>query len=215
MKGGSLNSSSGGDEFFQRLEQRLALLSPPVHLGIERDRWLIGTVCFGLIMAFLPWKRVMAPDIAIWLTLSGTVLQLIGAVLIAWRQARDVVPDFVDSKQKFAAEMDAHFEQREKVLAWLRSIPATTRQAKLAYLEARLDSLRSRYPLVFGAVDRLGVLPVLVGALIQYQAFKSLSGPGMLLGLAIVALYVMALWMVRFRIQLEGYVRLLRSADPT
>lgn len=209
-----MNSSSEGDAFFQQLEKRLVVLSPPVQLGIKRDRWLIGTVCLGLALAFLPWKRVMAPDVAVWLTLSGTVLQLVGAVLIAWRQVRDVVPDFVDSKQKFAAEMDEHFAQREEILAWLRSMPATTRQAKLAYVEARLDSLRSRYPLVFGAVDRLGVLPVLVGVFIQYQALKSVSGPGMLLGLAIVALYMMALWMVRFRIQLENYVRLLRSADP-
>lgn len=200
--------------FFQRLEQRLALLSPPVQLGIKRDRWLIGMVCFGLIMAFLPWKRVMTPDVAIWLTLSGTVLQLIGAVLIASRQVRDVVPDFVDSKQKFAAEMDAHFLQREEVLAWIRSVPVAVRQPRLAYVEARLDSLRSRYHLVFGAVDRLGILPVLVGALIQYQALKSVSGPVMLLGLAIVALYVMSLWMARFRLQLESYIRMLRSADP-
>ena len=36
----------------------------------------------------------------------------------------------------------------------------------------------------------------------------------MLLGLVIVALYVMSPWMTRFRIQLESYIRVLRSADP-
>jgi len=208
-----MNQANDGHDFFKQLEQRLLVLSPPVQLGFKRDRWLIGVVCLGLLMTFLPWKLVMARDMAIWLTLTGTVLQLIGAVLIASRQIRDVMPDFMDSKQKFAAELDEQFVQREEILAWLRSIPTSIRQPRMVYVEARLESLRSRYPIVFGAVDRLGVLPVLVGVLIQYQALKSVSGPIMLLGLAIVGLYLMSLWMVRYRIQLEGYIRVLRAAD--
>lgn len=200
-----------GKSFFQQLEEHMQALSPPVQLGFRRDLWLIVLVVLGLLLAVSPLDRLFASEVAVVASMVGTTLQLVGAVLLTYRQARDVIPDFIDSKRKFAVDLDDHFAARERVLTWLRSAPPEVRASRLAYVEARLEAVRSRYSLVFGAVDRLGVLPVLVGVFIQFHALKSVSWPATYLGIFIVVLYLMSLWVSRHRVQLEGYARLLRT----
>lgn len=208
-----MRQSDEGVDFFQQLERHSQVLSPPVQLGFKRDRWLFVAIGVGVLLALVPLEGILGADVAPWSRISGLVLQLVGTVLLAYRQARDVIPDFIDAKRKFAIELDQHFVDRQHVLAWLRSIPAEVRAARLTYVEVRLDTLKSRYPLIFGAVDRLGFLPVLVGVFVQFQALKGMSLLALMLGAAIVALYVMSLWMSRYRLQLEGYIRLMRAAD--
>lgn len=186
-------------------------LSPPADMGIRRDRWLIVGVAVGSVLAFIPWKRVIDPDVAIWISVIGLVMQLIGAILLAYRQVRDVVPEFQDSKRKFALQLDQHFIARERLLAWLRTLSSDILKSRQRYVTARLASLRSRYAIAFGAVDKLGVLPVLVGLFVQVQGITSLSWSAKLLGVAIIALYLMSLWMAGYREQLEGYERMLQA----
>lgn len=188
-------------------------LSPPVDLGIRRDRLLIVVAAIGSLLAIIPWKRFIEPDMAVWISVVGLVLQLIGVTLLAYRQARDVVPEFRDSKSKFAVELDKHFMSREHLLTWLRTLSPDMRQARHRYVTARLASVQSRHAIAFGAVDKLGVLPALVGLFVQVQGIASLSSSAKLLGIAIMALYLMSLWMAGFREQLEGYERVLQAAD--
>lgn len=200
-----------GKNFFHHFEEHMRVLSPPVQLGLKRDISLIVLVGLGLLLVIVPLGQWFEKAVT-WLRLAGATLQLLGLILFTYRQARDVVPEFVDAKRKFAAELDDHFAKRQRVLAWLREAPSGVRESRLAYVEARLEAIRSRYSLIFGAVDRLGVLPVLVGVFIQFQALKSLSWPALYLGVFIVALYLVSLWVSRHRVQLEGYASLLRAA---
>lgn len=188
-------------------------LSPPVDLGIRRDRLLIVVTAIGSVLAFIPWKRFIDPNVAVWISVIGLVLQLIGVTMLAYRRARDVVPEFKDAKLKFAVELDRHFMAREHLLAWLRKLSPDMRQARHRYVTARLASIRSRYAIAFGAVDKLGVLPVLVGLFVQVQGIATLSWSAKLLGIAIIALYLMSLWMAGYREQLEGYERVLQAAE--
>jgi hypothetical protein len=208
-----LSRKASHNEFFQELEQRMQSLSPPADLGIRRDRLLILGVAIGSVLAFIPWRRFVEPDIAVWFSVIGLVIQLIGAILLAYRQVRDLVPEFQDSKRKFALQLDQHFIAREHLLAWLRTFSADIRGSRLRYVTSRLASLRSRYAIAFGAVDKFGVLPVLVGLFVQVQGIASLSWSAKLLGVAIIALYLMSLWMAGYREQLEGYERVLHAAN--
>lgn len=201
--------------FFQELELKLAKLSPPVVTGVKRDRVVIAVVLFGMLLALAPFGRWVGDGIAPWLTLFGIVAQASGLTVLLFRQARDVVPDFIDAKLKFAADLDEQFERRARLIAWLRSVPPQRRAGYLAYVDSRLETLHSRYPLIFGPVDKLGFLPVLAGFAIQLHAVKSVSLLVMVLGLWVVILYGMGLWMARFRLQLESYRRVLCAADDS
>ncbi|MCD9126169.1 hypothetical protein [Luteimonas fraxinea] len=203
-------SSSG---FFQQLECRLAVLSPPVNTGLKRNRFVLAAIGIGMLLALVPVGWLIGSEWAAWIKIVGVAMQACALSVLLFRQARDVIPDFIDAKRKFAVEMDGHFLQRARLLAWLRSCPRDQRVAYLAYIEARLEALQLHYPLIFGAVDKLGFLPVLVGVAIQLHAVDSVSVPVMVLGIWIVSLYGMALWMSGYRLQLEGYRRVMRSAD--
>lgn len=199
--------------FFVALERYEQELSAPVNIGLRRDAWWIALAVLGMLLVFAPFTAMFGRSTQVWLTLVGLVLQLLGFVVVGFRQTRDIVPDFIDAKRKYAAELDEHFAARERVLAWLRTFPRTARIQRLKYVEARLESMRARYALIFGAVEKLGLLPILVGVFVQIQAWKSASQLTMIFGVFIAALYFMSLWMAGYRLQLESYARLIRAAQ--
>lgn len=173
---------------------------------------MLGLVALGVLLALLPLARLTRYPVLGGLSLIGLALQATGLSVVSWRQARDVLPDFVDAKNKFAADMDAHFLRREGVLSWLRSLPPRKLSARAAYVGTRLEALQSRYVLLFGAVDKLGVLPAVVALLVQAQGLGSVSPWLMGAGAGIAVFYAMGLWVSRFRLQMEGYSRLMHAA---
>jgi hypothetical protein len=195
---------------FTALEERLARAEPKDTFKLGRDRWVIVVVLAGVAMT-LPSIFGAKDDWIAWLTVAGMVLELCGVGVLAYRQIRDTAPEFVDAKRKFAIELDNQFLEYQRLLDWLRSLPLPERNRRLAYIESRLESMSLRYPIVFGAVDKLGFLPLLAGIFVQVQAVKTVSAMTGLLALFILALYGMALWMTRFRLQMQSYARLLRA----
>lgn len=198
-----------GNAVFAELEQRVSALEPRSSLKLGRDRWLLLAVFVGIVLVFtsMLWPAGSFP----WVSIAGFVLELCALAVIAYRQIGDVVPDFVDSKRKYASELDKHFEGYEETRHWLRTLPRDVLKARLNYLESRRQSLGERYPVLFGAVDRLGLLPVLAAVFLQIQALKDVSLLMGIFAIFVIALYGMALWMSRFRFQLDSYVRLLKS----
>jgi len=199
-------------QLFQELESRLAALEPRVQLNIGRDRWLIGVLIVG-VAATAPFILGFREGWLVWFTVIGLALELCAFAILAYRQVSDVAPDFVDAKRKFAADMDEHFPEDLQIRGWLGSLPAQERTLRLAYVESRLESMAQRYPIVFGPADKLGVLPALIGLFLQLQAIQSFSRATGIIGLIVLFLYGMSLWIVRFRLQMQGYARLLRAAE--
>lgn len=194
---------------FASLEKRLSNLEPKVSLGLGRDRWILAIMVLGLAMVSTSklWDSGLFP----WLSIGGLVLELCAFGVFTYRQFRDLVPEFVDAKRKYARELDCHFDRYEDVRSWLRTLPPDVVEKRLNYLETRLESVGQRFPIFFGATDRLGVLPVLVGVFIQLAALNDVSPLMGFFAAFVIILYCMALWMSRFRLQLQGYVRLLKS----
>ncbi len=209
----AMRTEEASQGFFAELERFERGLSPPASMGFKRDAWWILVTALGMLLAFTRFTVMFGKDVQLWLSVAGLVLQFVGLSVISYRQTKDIIPDFVDAKRKYADELDQNFAARERVVAWLKALPVSARNARLRYVEARLESVRARYALIFGAVEKLGVLPVLVGVFVQIQAWKSMSVLAMMLGGFIVGLYLMALWVMGFRLQLEGYARLIRAAE--
>lgn len=207
-----MQNERSNQKLFQELEDRLAALEPKDVLKVRRDRWVVMAMFIGMAMT-LPTIFGVKDAWGGWLTLVGLPIELCALILLTYRQMRDVVPDFVGAKRKFAVELDGHFVEYEKIRRWLKSLPSGDRVRWLAYIESRLESIGQRYPILFGPTDKLGVLPVLVGLLLQLQAIKTVSIVTGVLGVMVLFFYAMALWMTRFRLQLQSYVRLLRFAE--
>lgn len=207
-----MDANKATRQVFAELEGELAKLEPRDAYKLRRDRWVIATMLAGVLMT-TPSMLGAKQSWIVWLTLAGLLLELCGLGVLAFRQISDVVPDFVQAKRKFAAELDARFLEHERLLGWLRDLPLEQRDLRLAYIESRLESMSLRYQVIFGAVDKLGFLPLLAGIFVQVQAIKTVSPMAGLLALALIALYGMALWMTRFRLQMQSYARLMRLAQ--
>lgn len=207
-----MQNERSNQNLFQELEDRLATLEPKDVLKVRRDRWVVMAMFFGMAMT-LPSIFGVKDEWGGWLALVGMPIELCSLVVLTYRQTRDVVPDFIDAKRKFALELDGHFVEYEKIRRWLQSLPSEDRVRRLAYVESRLESIAQRYLIVFRAIDKIGVLPALVGLFLQLQAIKTVSMATGILGVAVLLLYGMALWMTRFRLQLQSYARLIRAAE--
>jgi hypothetical protein len=197
--------------FFTELERRLAEWEPKDVYKLRRDRWVALIMLLGVALT-VPSILGAKHEVVGWLTLVGIVLELCGLGVLAYRQIRDVAPEFVDAKRKFAVELDAHFIQYQALLQWLRAQSVGEVRRRLAYVESRLDAMSLRYPIVFGAVDKLGLLPLLAGIFVQVQAINRVSPLIAIFAIAIFMLYGMALWMARYRLQMQAYARVLSAA---
>lgn len=195
---------------FSEMEERLTGGEATGTLKLRRDRWPSIVMLMGVVMT-TPAMLGLKGDWVIWVVLAGLALELCGFVVLISRQIRDIAPEFKDAKRKFAVELDAKFIQHQHLLTWLRSLPKPERDRRLAYLDSRIESMSSRYPILFGSVDKLGVLPILVAGFIQWHAIQKVSFATGALAFVIFVFYGMALWMVRFRLQMQTYERLLRA----
>lgn len=196
---------------FAALERRLSGLEPNYSFRLGRDRWVLAALVVGA--GLVSTSRLWASNLFPWVSFVGFSLELCALSVFAYRQFWDIVPDFVDAKQKYASELDHHFKGYEEIRNWLRTLPHGVLEKRIDYLESRRESMGQRYPILFGAADRLGLLPVLVGVFLQIQALKDVSVLMGVFAVFVIALYGMALWMSRFRLQLESYIRLLKSVS--
>lgn len=201
-------------QVFAELEDRLARLEPKGLLKIKRDRWP-AAIMFGGMAMTLPTFLDMEGEWVSWVTVIGLVFELCGLAVFSYRQIRDIVPDFIDTKRKFSVDLDSQLNDHEELLTWLRALPARERARRIAYLDYRLDSMAPRYQIMFGAVDKLGVLPLIAALFVQIQAIKSVSALIALFAFAMFVLYGMAMWLTRLRLQMQRYVRLFREADAS
>lgn len=199
---------------FAELEDRLARLEPKDVTNLKRDRWPFCIMLAGMAMSLLTTLGLKG-EIITWITLAGLVIELCGFGVFFYRQIRDAVPDFIDSKRKFSVDLDTKLLDHEETLTWLRALPLQERSRRLAYLDYRLEALGQRYQIMFGAVDKLGLLPLLAAIFVQIQAIKSVSILTALFALGLLALYGMAIWLTRFRLQMQRYARLLREAGAS
>lgn len=197
---------------FGELQGRLDALEPRGASGFRKDWGVFALIVVGALLT-LPNEFGWWSAYSSWLALVGVCLELVGLVLLTYRQAKEIVPELVGAKQKYACELDSYFIEHERLRDWLRGFAAVERNRRVNYLESRRQSLERRFGLVFGAVDKLGVLPVIAAVFLQTKSLGELSLMEWLLGAGLVFLYLMALWMSQFRLQLELYIRLLKSLE--
>lgn len=207
-----MSDQQDNQQLFQELENRLAALEPKDISNIRRDRAMLVAMAAGIVMT-VPSILGAKAEWSSLFSAIGIALELCALGVFTYRQMRDVIPEFINAKQKFAAELDISFAGYEEIRKWLKSLSPEVRFKRFSYIESRLESMGQRYPIVFGAVDKLGVLPALVGLFLQLRAITTLSLTTGIVGLTVLFLYGMALWLARFRLQLQAYARLLKAAD--
>lgn len=200
---------SSSIQVFGALESRLTALQPQDPAKVRRDWWLY----VGVLLGFLITVAAKHLPATFWVSLSGIALEFSCFGVLAVRQAQLIVPDFIDSKRKFAAELDQDFRDLEEIRDWLRQVPIQTRRKLLIFAEERVRNFEKRFPLFFGPVEKLGALPLLAALFLQWRAITSVTIWDAVFGFGLLGLYTMAFWLAGLRFRLDRYAQILRSIE--
>ena len=193
--------------FFQDLERRIAAYEPPDAMKFGRDRSLFIAAGIGVLLMVA--AKYLDGTLALMALVVGLPLQFCALAVLIWRQAKDTVPGLIGARMKFAGQMDCDFEDDESLRGWVASIPEEVRLKRVNYLHRRISSVERRFNLIFGAVDKLGFLPIVAGGFLQVRGLSDVASWEFALGTIILFVYALAIWVYRFRLQIEGYARLI------
>lgn len=201
---------------FETLEQHVRVAMPVVPI-IRKTKPARAALLVGVLGALIALFGVNAEsgDWRGWFTLLGLVAEVVGFATYFAIELRHELPQFVEAKLNFARELEKDYGPNLAVLTWLRRFDRDHLEERAAYLRQRQAMMSRRFSLVVGAVDKLGVLPVLAAGYLQ---FKDLGFPPQLdhwqgvLGFLLIGMYVLSLWLAGLKLRLDLYVGLFEAA---
>lgn len=182
----------------------------------QRSGYVIGFVAgfTGLLAAKLfPSSKIALFFTAVMLIVEVGGLSLAIAPRGHWRQWK--LPGFASERREFADQLDFDLYHYQQLIAWLASFPKEQLEAMAQYASQRHDRLKDKHPLISGALEKLGALPV---AAVLYLQFKDLhwppqpTWPEFFLGMTIVGLYWGSLLLVSVRFRAQLFALLLSQA---
>lgn len=201
---------------FVRLDKRIdAVPAHPSTYLRSTDKWGFGLVAVSaMLMLLLGWIPSPPPWMSIVLVVLLT-LELIGALLICANLGTTLGLHPPQERRAFAEQLDFDLPHYLDLIAWLRTFPRERIDILADYTRQRLERLRSRQPLLLGAVDKLGVLPLLGALVIQFHSMSWPPRPNLgetVLVIALVIGYWTGLVTLSVRFRLELYDMLLTQA---
>ena len=156
---------------FESLDQRLETF------GATRDeprksillaRWGTALLLIGVVVGYGAATYLHAMPARV-LSLVGFSIEILGLLVLSFQFLRNHWHPFRHPLRNDARELDAFFEQAMPVLVWLGSFPAQELERHLRFVRDRSLTFTQGMNWMFGPIDRLGPLPVLVALYLQFK----------------------------------------------
>lgn len=152
--------------------------------------------------------------------LVALVVQWASVLLFASRKLRSLRRRFRDAHRHFADELDDDFSAFRDVIDWLARYPVEALASRMRYVRLRRETLLYRLGLVTGGLDKLGILPLVVAAWLQFKDLRLQNitdlGSINLVGIVLLALlataYLASWWLLRLSTRLDVCAALLHEA---
>ncbi|NKZ37546.1 hypothetical protein HF690_01100 [Oleiagrimonas citrea] len=204
---------------FEALDQRFQTL------GSARDepkqsmlltRWGASLLLVGSVIGYGAATFLHSMP-ALVLSITGLVIEMLGACALflqflryEWHQIRHPL-------RNDARELDTIFEQGMPVLAWLCRFPAQELERHLRFVRDRTTTFNQSMSWMFGPIDRLGPLPVLVALYLQFKDVRTwwpvrTDPVHAALALLLIFLYLFGSVIVIQRMRRQRYVNWLSEA---
>ncbi|NKF24162.1 hypothetical protein [Solimonas marina] len=170
---------------------------------------LIGSFGFNLVSTYV-FKSLP-------FTLFTFVAEIIGLIWSITSIIRYEWPQLRNHKSGFAATMDFHYQGVQAIIGWLHSFPKDEVAKHLAYARDRQASLQQRFSLLFGSIDKFGLLSIIAALYLQLKDFRfhwplEVSVIPALCGFALLILYCVAMLASSWKLRVALYERLLYQA---
>ncbi|MEW9573026.1 hypothetical protein ABQJ54_14815 [Rhodanobacter sp. Si-c] len=206
---------------FAALDKRIEGL--PLHPSCQftpsrRVGWGSGvgfaSALLGQIIAkTLPNSRWALAAVAVLL-----VIELLGFFVAFTAQQPGLNMKPSSERRELAETLDFDMPHHEELIGWLRNFPRERLQVMSDFTGFRVERLRSKFPLLTGGLDKLGILPILVALFIQFKDMHwppQVSWPEVFLFVLLMGVYWLSLLQVGVRFRLELYDMLLKKALAT
>lgn len=203
---------------FSALNERIDALPDHESLAIaptRRQKWgfVLGFAAgfLGLIVG----KLLPSSMVTIFFTAAMLVIEIVALAIALIPRRPWRIPSFVSERREYAEQMDFDQHHYDKLIAWLSTFPKPRLQAMADYASQRHERLTDKYPLMSGALDKLGALPVVAALYLQFKDLHwplRLSWLEIMLGAALVGLYWGSLLLASVRFRAQLFATLLAKA---
>lgn len=207
---------------FQTFQQRPGEAFPdePDWVPTRAERYSLYAVLASALLALL--GKLLEDQIAahVYLIAAGLAGELLFGVIYVVLAARRTAQDVSFNEKKGAAELDQDFRSYVAVTTWLRGFPEIELRNRLVFASIRAEGWQRGTSLVWGSVEKLGMLPIIAALYLQFND-TTLSWPpnvtalGVLLAFLILTTYTLGLWAYVRKVQAVRFERFLKLAlDP-
>jgi hypothetical protein len=203
---------------FKTLNERIDAL--PIHASLKMaptKRTLWGcSIGFSAAFVGLAGVKLLPSNmttVVITVTLLVVELIALGVALIPpfpWR-----IPGFASERREYAELLDHDFVQYQGLIEWLQTFPAEQLEVMSGYAADRLESLKSKQPLLTGAIEKLGVLPIAIALFLQFKNLHwppDFTWPELIFGFALAWMYWSCLLSVSLQFRAQLFQTLLKRA---
>jgi hypothetical protein len=171
-------------------------------------------------MSLLLVSSALPEGSAVWVRLAAVVMQWICVALFLFFSLRRLPHAFRNAHEQFAREMDDGLARRRETLAWLGQFDVQSLREHQRYVSERTRRFPRRLGLILGGVDKLGILPIIALAYVQFKdvrpgellSLANVHSLGIVLLSALLLLYAGGWWLMRLALRLETYDEILSAA---
>lgn len=186
----------------------------------RRARWGNGIGIAATLLALVLGKILPATLMSVIVTSVILAVEII-AFAIAWTAELPTL-NLRPSRERrdFAETLDFDMPHHLELIAWLQGFPRERLEQLNTYSAHRLERMRSKLPLLTGSIEKLGVLPLVAGLILQLKDLHwplQLHWPQIVLIAFLMLCYWTGMLQLSLRFRLELYDTLLKRAlaDPT
>ena len=206
---------------YQRVQGLIHVSIYPKAGRVEKCAFRIGwaAAVIGILIGQLAGEWLTA-TVALIAAVACLAVELIGFIVGGLLAAGRCIRQFSQPRLSHAQEMDCEYAHWEAVIRELRSFPRVERERRLQYVSTLRTNMIDRLGLMYGGLQRLGPLPLLIALFVQLREWEwgdwagafDVSPVGALLIFWMVVLYVVGWMLIGLRTRLDTYVALLDAS---
>jgi hypothetical protein len=184
------------------------------------ERWAF---CIGLLGAALGmlFGTLLGNALGLQIARIGLVVELAGLSLSLVLTTVREWNNFRHARRTYAFQLDHDYGFYREYVAKLRKFPLHEREARLRYIQGRKQHMVQRLGLFTGGIEKLGVIPLLLGLYLQFKDWRwgdweALAQVNLVQGLLMWALflcYAAGWYLIGLRSRVDAYELLLAEAN--
>lgn len=206
---------------FAWLDKRLRDIPDGPAGYLNTPPWLIVWAVIGMagiVIGLLPVLLVKLLTPAMWMVdmaRAGVWISIVGLAPWVVRSIWVMARGFWQWRIEFAEQMDHDLAQERTLIDELSLLSEETLASHLKFSRDGQARMAAKFSFLFGSIDKLGMLPVLIAVALQLKALGDVTAmPGWqaLLGIGFAIQYMISINVSLTRLRLQSYESLLAEA---